>query len=72
MTIKRIITVDTLDDLAEYIGLQAKEYEDSAADRKKTRARNPAYMTKTSIVQAKATAVGLRLAQRIVEDSEMS
>lgn len=72
MSIKRTITVDTLDDLAEFIGQQAKEYEDRAATYKKSRDSNPRHTTATSIAEARATALGLRLAQSIVEDTDFS
>ena len=70
MTIRRIIQIDTLDDLAEFISEQAKMYEKQAADYKKSRAINSRHFTKVQIATSKATALGLRLAERIVKDTE--
>jgi len=72
MSIKQTITVDTLEDLAEYIGQKAKDYEDQAARFQKTRDGNPKYMTKASISEARSVAYGLRLAESIVEDTEFA
>jgi hypothetical protein len=72
MSIKRTITIDTLDDLAQFIGERAKEYEDQAARFQKTRDGNPKYMTKASISEARSVAIGLRLAESVVQDTEFS
>lgn len=69
MTVRRIIEVDTLDDLATFVAEQAEMYEQQAASYKKSRAANPRHFTKVQIAESQGTAHGLRLAERIVKDT---
>jgi len=70
MGIKRIIEIETLDDLADYIAERAQQYEDEAASyRKINELHVKSRIPQKRINEARHTGLGLRHAERIVRDS---
>lgn len=69
-TIKRIITVETLDDVADAIAERVTEQRKQCESYVRARERNPAHMTQKTILEARAIGYGLSRAEAIVRDCQ--